>query len=300
MKHLKLTFSDIMQSKILYYDEEVEAACHDICNALRIDNMPAYDSIHNYERINKNFQRKEIQEFQKVDVNKSIFSVEVLEQFEINKHNVLFAFEHNILRGIVHFSDYNIDSVLMSVQDDLLSFEYNLRRLLYLNKFRNKDVIEYFKSKMERENNPKNKEHLQKRIDEYERKKSIMNTLGEFQIFYLSDLMIFAKSQKIVNFETDKYYDKKIYANKILNDLRNIAMHGKNPIELDSESNIYSMESLRYFFFSLGVLKQVSSSLLNAIYNNEDYKKSVKLDNINKLNIIHEHHPQALSYFLNR
>jgi len=26
MKHLKLTFSDIMQSKILYYDEEVEEA----------------------------------------------------------------------------------------------------------------------------------------------------------------------------------------------------------------------------------------------------------------------------------
>lgn len=43
MKHLKLTFEDIMQLNLLYYDKSSEAACFDICNYLNIDNMPDID-----------------------------------------------------------------------------------------------------------------------------------------------------------------------------------------------------------------------------------------------------------------
>ena len=52
MNYKKLKFSDIMQSKILYYDNEVEDACHNICDELKIDNMPDYDSKHYYELVN--------------------------------------------------------------------------------------------------------------------------------------------------------------------------------------------------------------------------------------------------------
>ena len=43
MNYNKLTFEEIMQDKIPYYDKEVKTACFDICNTLKIDNMPSYD-----------------------------------------------------------------------------------------------------------------------------------------------------------------------------------------------------------------------------------------------------------------
>ena len=49
MNYQKLTFEDIMQTKILYYDKKVEVACLDICSTLHIDTMPDYDSKHYYE-----------------------------------------------------------------------------------------------------------------------------------------------------------------------------------------------------------------------------------------------------------
>ena len=32
MQHLKITFEDIMQTKLLYYDDDVQDACFDICD----------------------------------------------------------------------------------------------------------------------------------------------------------------------------------------------------------------------------------------------------------------------------
>lgn len=34
MQHLKTTFEDIMQTKILNYDDDVQEACFDICDYL--------------------------------------------------------------------------------------------------------------------------------------------------------------------------------------------------------------------------------------------------------------------------
>jgi DNA/RNA endonuclease YhcR with UshA esterase domain len=75
-------------------------------------------------------------------------------------------------------------------------------------------------------------------------------------------------------------------------------MHGKNPIEKDIFSSIFSIESLIKFHRSLEILKYYNSKLEELIYTNEDYQLSVKLENQNKLKIIHEHHPRALKYFI--
>lgn len=49
---------------------------------------------------------------------------------------------------------------------------------------------------------------------------------------------------------------------------------------------------------ALDVLTQYNTLLEGLIKDNEDYKLALKLENINKLNIIHKHHPKALKYFI--
>ena len=58
MNYKKLTFEEIMQDKILYYDKEVESACYNICYTLKIDNMPGYDSNYYYELVDNKFVKK--------------------------------------------------------------------------------------------------------------------------------------------------------------------------------------------------------------------------------------------------
>lgn len=144
MNYKKLKFSDIMKSKILYYDEEEEDACYNICEELKIDNMPDYDSKHYYELVNGSFEKKVIQDNLKLKTTDVIFDKACIEKFQNNDHNVLFVFEGNILKGIVHFSDYNRNIVLKRIQDDVLNFEFNLREFLILNGRSNKDILSFF------------------------------------------------------------------------------------------------------------------------------------------------------------
>ena len=154
MQHLKLTFEDIMQTNVLYYDPVAEAACHDICNHLKIDNMPGIDGRHYYELVNRNFEKRKIEAIHKVSINDNLISAELFEKFKANRHNVLFVFEEDVFRGVVHISDYNRDIVLQNIQDDILSFERKLRQLILLNGFTNKHMLRYYEYNLERNTSP--------------------------------------------------------------------------------------------------------------------------------------------------
>ncbi len=125
MKHLNLTFENIMQSSILYYDKKSEEACYDICRYLQIDNMPAIDGTHYYEQETGIFTQKSITIDHSISVSSSIFRQEIIPQFEVNRHNVLFVFEEDVMMGVVHICDYNRDIVLQYIQDDILSLNEN-------------------------------------------------------------------------------------------------------------------------------------------------------------------------------
>ena len=69
--------------------------------------------------------------------------IPIIKLFKNNKHNVLFVYTANVLKGIVHFADYNRNIVLKRIQDDMLNFEMNLRECLVLNGKTNQSIIEY-------------------------------------------------------------------------------------------------------------------------------------------------------------
>jgi hypothetical protein len=301
MKHLKLTFEDIMQSNILYYDKASEAACFDICNYLSIDNMPDIDGEHFYELHNGQFQKEVIADQHKVSSNISIFSQENLEKFKVNRHNVLFACEELAIRGIVHLSDYNRDVVLQYIQDDVLAFERKLRQLILLHNYQNHDIKTFFEYRRDSTQKSNDRGFYQNRIDTYNNRQNEINSLGAFQIFDFSDILNFAGSSFTNQLhKIGKYSVNNVLKDgtTILRDLRNLAMHGKNPVSIDKSTSIYSLESLEKLFESLSVLRKEYASVTMKIRKNPDFLRSIELENRGKLEIIHKHHPKALEYFL--
>lgn len=300
MNYLKLTFEDIMQDKILYFDKEIEAACLDICKTLNIDNMPGYDSKHYFELENNEFKKKTISADLILQSNDRIFDTECIEKFKNNKHNVLFVFTGKVLKGIVHFADYNRNIVHKRIQDDVLNFEINLREFLILNGKTIEDILKFYEYSLMHEKRERNKLHFERRISFFNSKEAEIKALGQFQLCDLSDLMDYCNStysNQIFKFENHTNLNNKI-GNQIIGPLRNLVMHGKNPIEKEIDSSIFSIESLIRFKTSLEILEYYNSKLEELIYSNEDYQVSVKLENQNKLKIIHEHHPRALKYFI--
>ena len=299
MKHLKLTFGDIAQSRILYYDKEVEKACVTVCEALKIDNMPAYDSEYYYEMENGQFVKKAITTEDRLKSADRIFEDGLIQKFASDKNNVLFVYKGEVLTGIVHYSDYNQTGVLQAIQDDVLTFERKMRQYLFLRDYRNEDMLEYFQYRADKDAH--SKRYFEGRISTYEKRKDKLNQLGEFQMFDLKDLLEFGKSSKSAKLFPSQYVEvngSNILETTLVNSLRNIAMHGKNPVELDEESSVYSIESLKYLFLALKTLETFTYRIEKLIWEDQDYQKSKRMDNRNKLEIISQNHPKALDYFL--
>lgn len=299
MEHQKLTFGDIAQGNLLYFDKHHEDACVQICELLRIDNMPDYDSQHFFEKNGNTFVRKEIREEHKLSFKDGIFKDAWIDQFSRNKHHVLFVFKGDVMIGIVHFSDYNQIRVLQAIQDDVLTFERRMRQLLFLNGFRNEDMLKYFNYRAGL--NEASERFYSGRIHVLESKINEMNQLGEFQLFTLKDLLEFSndtKEKELLTSESIEVNGKQIQEIKLVNDLRNMAMHGKNPIELEQDTLVFSTESLNKLFQSLRTLRRLTYRVEKLIADHPDYQKSVEMENRSKLTIIHQHHPKALHYFM--
>jgi hypothetical protein len=301
MEFLKLTVGDIMQANILYYDELASQACIDICSYLKIDNLPALDGKHFYKFNNKSFSRCKIKKIHSTSVDTPIFDDTLAVKFLKNEHNVLFVFFGETLHGVVHISDYNRNIVLQKVQDDLLMFERNLRQLILLNGFDNIDMLKYFEYRLQKDRSDKKKKFYREKMERYRQMENEINSLGPFQLFEFGDLLSFCNSSfthRIFASSEYKFNGISTPAIEILRWLRNMAMHGKNPVSKKEEKSIYSIESLSKFKSSLSVLKIEMSKINYLIRNNKDFIKSLELENRSKLDIIHSHHPRALEYFL--
>lgn len=301
MEYSKLSVADIMQPNILYYDEKIIEACIDICSYLKIDNLPAIDGKHFYKFGNLSFKKYRINELHRTSIDTPIFSENIFSKFSKNKHDVLFVFFGDTLCGVVHISDYNRNIVLQKVQDDLLMFERNLRQLILLHGKNNFDMLRYFEYRLESGRKQKDKDFYHEKILRYQRMENEIKSLGPFQLFEFTDLLSFCNSSfsgKIFPITQYEFNEQHLPTIDILKWLRNLAMHGKNPVGKNEDESIFSIESLQNFRNSLYVLEKEMSKINFLIRNNHDFITSLKLENRSKLNIIHSHHPRALEYFL--
>lgn len=182
------------------------------------------------------------------------------------------------------------------IQDDILAFERKLRQLLLLNNHHNHELKAFFEYR--RDSNP---DYYDKKIETYHKRQDEINSLGAFQIFDFSDILDFlgsSFSKKLHKIGKYTINNKSQDGVKILRDLRNLAMHGKNPVMVDKSTSIYTINSLEILIDSLMVLRNEYASVTMKIRKHPDFLKSIELDNRGKLEIIHKHHPKALEYFL--
>lgn len=170
-----------------------------------------------------------------------------------------------------------------------------------MNGFTNTDMRKYFFNQQEKSSRDRDKTFYENKIANYDKRTKEIDSLGSFQLFEFSDLIDFAGSDLFNSVHRINKYDwsgRERSGKEILRELRNLAMHGKNPIVLNKETSIYSQESLQELMENLNVLCKEFAKVANKIRQHPDFLKSVELDNKNKLEIIHNHHPKALEYFM--
>jgi len=148
----------------------------------------------------------------------------------------LFLISNDKLKGIVHYSDYNRESVYIYLYSQILNFEKSLRGLLVKNGLRNKDMIKYFKEKIQ--NGPaKDKKTYREKVKEINN--NSLKSFSEFQLFYLLDLIFLLGHHRIATIDQG------------VNNLRKYVMHSKDFIEhKDSEEmpSLYRFASFKKIF----------------------------------------------------
>lgn len=306
MKIKSLFVRDISSKSLLYYDENRASECQGICDYLRIDFLPLIGEYKYAERSKGAFRIGELEEGMRVGEFALIFSEEFLTRLSKAKHHVLFVTEGRVIKGVVHVSDFNRNIVLQSIQHDVLDFERNLRQWLLLNNVTNDSILAFFEYQLNSNKRGKGKlDYWQKQIDEFEGKKKsgVLDKFGQLQHFSLSHLLQFANSSYSSHLlDTRNGIElssgSKSTISQIILDLRNSAMHGKDSIDFQTESGVHTIDQLQDFYKSINTFISKFEELEQKILSHEKHKRALILDNASKLQIIGEHYPDAIEFFI--
>lgn len=251
---LQLSFAEIMTSQVIFYDEFFKEECIKYCEERKITYLPSLEDFEVcYKLTGDKFEAERIAESHKVNVDNDVFDKSIFEKFKT--HNVLFVINKNELAGVVHFCDYNRRPILIYIYSLLLEFEKGLRELLTYCELSNNDMIEFF------EKSPKDSRDKRYHLNQFKHfsKPGIKEEMKEFepfQMFYLRDLIGLTNFKKILNISES------------VNDIRNIAMHAKNPVkhkDYETAGWIYTFESFNIFFQSIKLLQLELRKVTNKI-----------------------------------
>jgi hypothetical protein len=210
---------------------------------------------------------------------------------------VLFVFDGQILVGVIHLSDLYRNVFTNALQHDFLAYERNLRQYYLLYGVNNEHIIDYFKYKA-----IKGVAHFDERYKTYTSKirNDELKKYGELQHFYLSDLLMFGNSsfsQRI--FKTNGFDEllKQDHLNVIIS-FRNNAMHAKDSIDTKLDLKVSSEHSIIEFFHKIKIFIKSYEELDFLLHSNKRYVEATALSNAGKLQIIWEHFPNAIEYFI--
>jgi hypothetical protein len=294
MQFHQLTFAHIMERHVLYYDADAPDACAFICQRLNVNALPGLDGETYYpfdEEANRFGEPRPIAEQHRIQRNERLFTDSVKARFTLSDPNVLFVYEGRVLVGVAHVSDFNHNSVLQIVQDDIILFERDLRRFFTLRGRSDVDMLQFFEYQSEHANAEGLRTFYRDKLRDatLPRRQNERRLLDPFQTFEFSDLLYFANSDvsgPLMRF--DRIKD--------LTGLRNRVMHAKNTVEYD-EHHVYSYESLERLYDGLSLLERDYHRLILAIANDLDHSRSRREANRAKLDQIRESGEKTLRFF---
>lgn len=294
MQFHHLTFADTMERHVFYYDADAPEACSFICRRLNINALPNLDGA-TYQPFNAETSQfgdaRPITDTYRVQSHDRLFTPDILSRFAQTDPNVLFVYDGQVLAGVAHVSDFNRNRVLQLIQDDIISFERDLRRLFTLRGRSDADMLHFFEYQSEHGNSYglKSKYRDKFRDANQPNKETERTLLDPFQTFDFSDLLYFSGSEvsgQLLRF--DRVKD--------LIALRNRAIHAKNAVEYDSH-RVYSYDSLERLYDELFLLETEYYRLTQAIANDLDYVRSRQTANRARLDQIAQSGDKALRFF---
>ncbi len=254
--------ADIQTTALLYYDEEHLEKCYDFCKNRDIDSLPDIENPKIFYQRNddsKAFDRCQLTDDRWLDAHTFIFKSDLLERFQL--HPIQFVFTYGELTGVVHFSDYNKDPVDNFLFAQFAKYERGLRELAICNKLKNANMRKYFEEKKAKSSNEKDIKFNEDRLEKYDEKLEKMEKAGEFQFFYMDELIGMLRSEKI------------IHLNGGVVELRNMIMHSRPPIgmtNVHADDFIYSPDTFESFFKKTETLLTDSKRVYNRIAFSED------------------------------
>ncbi len=297
MKIKSITVGEICSTSLLYFDSEKTKECAGVCAHLGIDYLPLVGSKNYAEYNSGKFEENSISPEISVSKYTQLLEDELSKKLSNAKHNVLFVFDGKVLCGVIHISDLNRNLVINALQNDFLLFERNLRQFYLLNGVSNQSIIEFFKHRAK-----KGSDYHKKKYEEYssDTKKEELKKFGELQHFYLNDLLHFGNSslssKLFVTNEINDWLNQPHDA--IINSLRNSVMHAKDSIDTKTDLNLNSEKNLNEFKIKVNVFVHAFERLDFELKSSSNYIKAIKLDNFSKLQIIGEHFPNAIEFFI--
>lgn len=135
-----------MTRGIIFYDEEYEEECMAFCRERNISYLPDIYNANKCYFFNVKTERFEPRginpDKQTVDPDGGLFRPEIIEQFK--KHEVLFVKNHDVIHGVVHYSDYNHPKVYEEIYKQLFLLEKGLIKLIIENaQLMKKDLTDF-------------------------------------------------------------------------------------------------------------------------------------------------------------
>jgi hypothetical protein len=297
MKIKSITVGEICSTYLIYFDSEKTQECAGVCSHLGVDYLPLIGSKYYAEFNSGKFEESLISQEISVSKYTQILEDEFSKKLSSAKHNVLFVFDGKVLCGVIHISDLNRNLVINALQNDFLSFERNLRQFYLLNGVSNQSIINFFDYRAK-----KGSDHYKKKFNDYtsDDKKEELKKFGELQHFYLNDLLLFGNSNFSSKLFVTNEMDNRLNRpnDEIINSLRNSVMHAKDSIDTKTDLNLNSEKNLNEFKIKVNVFVNAFERLDFALKSNSNYIKAIKLDNFSKLQIIGEHFPNAIEFFI--
>ncbi|MDX1699061.1 MAG: hypothetical protein R3250_00515 [Melioribacteraceae bacterium] len=237
--------SDIYIKDLICFNPQRSDEVKAFCLENGITYVPGEDRKTCYRLENDGFVRYELTEDLKCSPTDRLFDQKTIDKFESGSHDeVLFVMDNDCITGVVHIIDYNNEFINVNFYHAVYLFEVMLRKLLVNNKESNQSIIEWMKDKGKSEKYwlgrynqcvPKDEN---KRINEEQKRKDF----GDFQTFYLNDLIHFVASKGLVS------EDFTNNLNAIVQ-IRNWVAHNKDLTHRSSELSrpLYLIKELKDF-----------------------------------------------------
>lgn len=187
----KLHIADIQTTELLYFDPDYAADCYIFCLDRDIDCLPVIGDQDAYYRRDDNsetFILLKVREERRLSGTTYAFHPDLLDRF--HHADVQFVYDNDELTGVVHYSDYNRQSVSQYLYSFLSEYERNLRRLAVLSKLTNQDMGDYYQEMLNRSLGNENAANFyNNRLNIYQKKEQGSLKKPPFLGFYLNDLI---------------------------------------------------------------------------------------------------------------